>query len=695
MFDATLVLIVLVAIHLAGAVAVYLTRQESLLTRQLNGIFGIAGGVMALILALIGLQRNLPGSGSTVLLSLEGVMPFAPLEFTLDRLSSFFLLLIAVVGIPVSLYSIDYMREYVSHPDQPGAHAYNLGLFGVAYQIFILSMILVVLASTTFTFLFLWELMALASYFLVVFEHRHRDTQEAGTLYLIMTHLGFVALFIGFMLLSGPALVGNTTLSFSELRISALALPSTQRDIVFLLMFIGFGSKAGMIPFHVWLPQAHPAAPSPVSALMSGVMIKLGIYGLLRITLDLLGGGPGWWGGLILVVGGASALYGILYALVDHNLKRLLAYSSVENAGIILLASGAALVFWSAGNTALATLALVGALYHILNHGVFKSLLFMGAGAVLQSTHTLDMESLGGLIKRMPWTALFFLVGSVSIAALPPFNGFVGEWIILQSLLLSLALPSQGAHIFLTLGLGALALTGGLVAAAFVKAFGISFLALPRSAQADQATEAPRLMRWAMGINAVLCLLLGLLATLLLPALQGISRAYLGPDQPTVGLAISGLEVRTGTDFGSLSPLLLGILLALLALIALWGLRLAGINELTRRSMTWACGRFTLSPRMEYTATAFANPLKRIFAFLYQPVRALTIETPGASPHFAQDISYRNPVRLWFEEYLYGPVARGIVWLARRASLVQHGSLHLYLTYILSILVILLVLTRG
>ncbi|MBI3941978.1 MAG: hydrogenase 4 subunit B, partial [Chloroflexi bacterium] len=516
---AAVIFVALVLIHLIGAVVVYVVRQASPLARQLNGIFGIAGGVLALILGLIGLGTNLPGSGAMLLLSLEGVIPFAPLAFTLDRLSSFFLLLIAVVGIPVSLYSIDYMREYVSHPGQAGVHAYNLGFFGAIYQIFILSMILVVLASTTFAFLFLWELMALASYFLVVFEHRNQDTQEAGTVYLIMTHLGFVALFIGFMLLSGPLTATGVSLNFSELRISAMRLPAIQRDIVFLLMFIGFGSKAGMIPLHVWLPLAHPAAPSPVSALMSGVMIKLGIYGLLRITLDLLGGGPGWWGGMILVVGGASALYGILYALVDHHLKRLLAYSSVENAGIILLAIGAALVFGSAGNTALATLALTGALFHILNHGVFKSLLFMAAGAVLQATHTLDMESLGGLIKRMPWTALFFLVGSVSIAALPPFNGFVGEWIILQSLLLSLAVSSQGIHIFLTLGLGALALTGGLAAAAFVKAFGISFLALPRSAQADQALEAPQLMKWAMAINAALCLLLGLLAALLLPTI--------------------------------------------------------------------------------------------------------------------------------------------------------------------------------
>ena len=397
----------------------------------------------------------------------------------LDRLGAFFLVVVEVVAIPSALFGGAYSRVY------EGTH--SLRLLGAMLNLFLLAVSLVPFADNVVTFLLLWELMSVASYFLVLTESDRRETRQAGLWYLAMAHGGLVLLMAAFLLVAASA----PSTGFADLRAAAAALPSAARNAVFLLALLGFGSKAGLVPLHVWLPLAHPAAPSHVSALMSGAMIKMGVYGLLRVALDLLGGGPPWWGGVVLTVGAVSALLGVLYALMEQDLKRLLAYSSVENVGIIFLGIGAGMMFQSYGLTTLAMLGLVAGLYHTLNHACFKGLLFLGAGAVLHATHTRNMEELGGLIKGMPRTALCFLVGAAAISGLPPLNGFVSEWLVFQALLGGPQLPRAELGVLMPLAVGMLALTSGLAAACFVKAFGISFLAMPRSARAAQAREVP------------------------------------------------------------------------------------------------------------------------------------------------------------------------------------------------------------
>src|SRR5881409_559698 len=380
-------------------------------------------------------------------------------------------------------------------------------------------MTLVVLADDGFFFLLVWELMSLSSYFLVVTEHDKAEVRHAGFFYLIMTHVGTAFIFLTFLVFFREA----GSFSFEAFRHSAYPLPEDIRTLAFLTALIGFGAKAGIVPLHVWLPYAHPAAPSHVSSLLSGVMIKTAIYGIVRVYFDFLGGEfPWWWGLVVLTVGAVSALLGVMYALMEHDLKSLLAYHSVENIGIILLGIGAGMIFQSYGLASLAALGLLAGLYHTINHAVFKGLLFMGAGALLSATHTRNMEEYGGLIRKMPWTAFFFLIGAVSISALPPSNGFVSEWLVFQSLFLSFQLPDLFLKLMLPIAAAMLALTGVLALACFVKAFGISFLALPRSAHARHAEEVPVSMRLGMALLAVACIALGVAPMVVVPLLDRV-----------------------------------------------------------------------------------------------------------------------------------------------------------------------------
>jgi len=422
---------------------------------------------------------------------------------------------------------------------------------------------------------------------------------------------------------------------------------------------------------------------------MSGVMIKLGIYGLLRVGFDWLGAGPAWWGVAILLLGASSSVIGVLYALVDHDLKRLLAFHSIENIGIILLGVGAGMLYHQAGLEILALLGLAAGLYHTLNHAAFKALLFLGAGAVVHATGTRNMEEMGGLIKRMPWTAACFLAGSAAIAALPPFNGFVSEWLTFMALLQNTRLAAPALNLVFALGIAGLALTSGLAMACFVKAFGISFLALPRSEAAARAQEAPGSMRAAMVALAVLCLALGLGPTLVAPALLGIAATLTGAATP---LAVGdGLTLSVSGDFGSLSTILIALALAGGLLLPLLALRLAGASRRVRRYETWGCGRLLQTPRMEYTATAFANPFKRVFDFFYRPEKRLDIEFHPESRLFVERIEYENPTRSIFEDWLYRPALGALSAVARRARTIQSGSANIYLAYILAMLLILLV----
>jgi hydrogenase-4 component B len=432
-----------------------------------------------------------------------------------------------------------------------------------------------------------------------------------------------------------------------------------------------------------------------VSALMSGVMIKLGVFGLLRVGLDLLGGGPAWWGALLIGLGALSAVLGVLYALMENDLKRLLAYSSVENVGLVFIGIGTSFLFLSLGTIPAATLALSAGLYHALNHAAFKGLLFLGAGSVLHATHTRDMNRLGGLIRRLPWTALCFLIGSMAIAGLPPLNGFVSEWLLFQSLLPGIGSAAPFVAPLMTLAVGILALTGGLAAAGFVKAFGITFLAIPRSAAAEHAHEAPLSMRVGMTILAAVCAGFGLAAVPIMSILGSVLPSRAG--FPTVAPVLGSVMLSAPGAFGQMSPLLVALGLVMVTAGVWVGIRLFATGPRLRVADTWGCGRITQTARMEYTSTAFAEPLRRVFAELYRPTKDLSIDFHPESRYFVQSIEYRSEILPWFERYLYAPVVARVRWWALRTRAIQSGSAHAYLTYLVIALLGLLVvlLARG
>ena len=668
---ASMLLLLMVGGYATGAVCALLLRRGRA-ARGLTAAGAMVGGVAGLGLGLQALM-----TGASFDLDLPQVLTIAGgLALRLDALGAFFLAVVSLIAIPAALYGASYSVMY------EGRH--GLPLLGIMLNLFLLTMSLVPLADNVLTFLAVWEGMSLTSYFLVMIESDEPETMRAGIWYLAMTQVGLAFLFGAFLLLAGQGGTG-----FGDLRAVASSLSPGLRSAVFVLALIGFGSKAGLVPLHVWLPLAHPAAPSHVSALMSGVMIKMGVYGLLRVGLDLLGGGPAWWGGLVLAAGAVSALLGVLYALMEHDLKRLLAYHSVENIGIIFIGLGAGWMFQSYGLGALAALGFVGGLYHTINHACFKSLLFLGAGSVLHATGSRNMEELGGLIKRMPRTGLYFLIGAAAISALPPLNGFVSEWLVFQALLGGSAVPQSEVAVLMPFGVALLALTSGLAAACFVKAFGITFLGLPRSREAEHAHEVPRSMQWAMAFLAAACVALGLGAFLMVPALGGVL-----PWQGALAAAAPAFTLRVPLEvagaYGRMSPALIGLGLVLLVAAIPLGLRLFGSARGWRVGDTWGCGRVAQTPRMQYTATAFAEPLRRVFAALYRPAEDLSIDSHPGSRYFVQSIEYRTRILPWFERYLYEPVIGWVKFWAARARAVQSGSVHAYLSYLVAALVVLL-----
>lgn len=595
--------------------------------------------------------------------------PFFEFSFAGDALSGLFLLAISVLTGAVSLYSIGYMRDMD-----------RKGFMLIFFTLFVLSMNAVVLSANVITFLVSWETMSVVSYFLVTFS-RDEKSSRAGLVYAVMTHIGTAFITILFLLLS--SYTGH--MEFSSMKTLSAEIPESTRDLLFVFCLIGFGTKAGVIPLHTWLPRAHPAAPSNISALMSGVMIKTGIYGLVRVAIDILGQGPEWWGFAVLAVGAVSAVYGILYAFMETDLKRLLAFSSIENVGIILLGLGAAMVLNTYGLYTLSAVALIAALLHTLNHSLFKGLLFLGAGAVVHATHTRDMEKMGGLLKVLPSTGLFFLVGALAACAFPPLNGFVSEWLTFQALLGGFEAPSTAAKIITPLGGAALALTGALAAGAFVKAFGISFLGLPRM-QYENPGKADPFMAAGMGFLALMCFLTGIFPGTALGLVSPSAYMLTG----SYGLFTSSGLLSPGGISGSLSPLMISLAFALMFLATVLFVRAVGGKGRTVTADSWDCGIPALTSRMQYTAAAFSKPVRLIFRRIYLPRRALKV-TYLQKPFFVSAIRYRGEITPFFERYLYDPLTRFIRSVASRVRLVQSGSLHLYLAYILITLIVLLV----
>jgi hydrogenase-4 component B len=641
----------------------------------------LTAGIAAIVATTAGIALGLCGltAPEALAASIPSTIPLLTFAIRVDALAAFFVLTISLTGLAASIYAIGYVEHF--------ERRVSMAALGSLFNAFLCSMTLVVLADNGFLFLLLWELMSLTSYFLVVTEHDKPEVRYAGWLYLIMTHVGTAFILLTFLLFFQE----SGSFAFDAFRHPEQPLADHLRTAAFLAALIGFGTKAGIVPLHVWLPYAHPAAPSHVSALMSGVMIKTAIYALLRILFDFLGGAfPWWWGFAVLVIGAVSALLGVMYALMEHDLKSLLAYHSVENIGIILLGIGAGMIFHTYGLDQLAALGLLAGLYHTINHAMFKALLFLGAGSLLYATHTRNMEEYGGLLRRMPWTGACFLIGAVSIVALPPTNGFISEWLVFQSLFLSFQVPSLLVKFALPLAAAMLALTGALALACFAKAFGISFLALPRSTHARHAEEVPWPMRIGMALLAAICVALGLAPMVVVPLLDQVTRPMTGASIAPTMLALDGWTLApVSVEFSSLSSPVLALGLMGTAAVALALAGLLGGFPAKRYSRTWGCG-LRLSPRMAYTATGFVQPIKRIFSTIYRPTVKLETEFLQESKYFAKRRHFAFHIEPVFEIYLYRPVVRFVTGVADRLRVIQGGSLHLYLAYMFITLVVLL-----
>ena len=579
------------------------------------------------------------------------------------------LVLLGTLVTAASLYGPSYTREY-THGEAPQP----LPPLGVFTATFVLGMQMLLLADDALVFMIFWEMMSLSGYFLVVYQHQHAANRHAAFLYLLLAHVGALVILLAFGVLA--AFGGGLT--FAQMR--AAPLSPLWATLAFAFAFLGFGTKAGMVPLHVWLPDAHPVAPSHISALMSGVMLKMGIYGIIRVSYDLIGEVRWEWGVAMLIVGTASALLGVLYALMQHDLKRLLAYHSIENIGIILMGLGMSMIFLGSGQPLLGTLGLVAALYHTLNHALFKGLLFLGAGAVLYRTHERDLEHMGGLIQRMPVTAFMFLVGSVAISALPPFNGFVSEWLTFQTALQAPALDNGVLRMIMPIAAALLALTGALAAACFVKAFGIAFLGRPRSRHVAHAREVPRGMLLGMGLLAVLCLVLGILPVPMIEAMAPITQLLVHSALPSATAQGWLWLTPVSPDVASYSAPF--VMLALILVFGLGYLFLKRGAVPTRRCSPWDCGFGQLNHRMEYTSTAFTQPIRRIFGAVWKVEESVETSTVGVGPiRRVTGINHYLHVQDWSWFKVYLPIGSLVLEAARRIGFIQTGSIHTYLKY--------------
>jgi len=593
-------------------------------------------------------------------------LPDLPMHVRLDPLAAVFLALIGLPASGVSLYAAGYFR--------PGEGTAP-GLQCLQYHVFLASMAMVVLADDAFAFMVAWETMALSSYFLVTTQHRVPEIRSAGFLYLLLAHIGAVGLLLCFGVLQG----GSWHFTFDAMR--AAELSPVWASVAFGLALFGFGAKAGLVPLHVWLPEAHPAAPSPVSALMSGVMLKTAVYGFVRVSFDLLPHTQWAWGAIVLALGAFSGLFGAVFAAVQTDMKRLLAYSSIENVGIIFSGLGLALLYRGMGMDTLAALALAAALYHALNHAQFKSLLFLATGSVLHATGQRNLGKLGGLIRRMPWVAGLALVGTLAMAGLPPLNGFVSEWLLLQSYLFTPTLPHALVNMLVPLGMAAFALTVALAAYVLVKFYGVIFLGQSREATLTHAHDAGALERAGLVWLAAMCILLGLFPVAVLGALDRVNQSLLGTtlgNHATTWWSV----VPVAAERASYSPLAFGLGIALcVTLIYLLVRRL--YHGRTRRSAPWDCGFPAQTPRMQDTAEGFGQPIRHIFGPFFRIHRQLP--TPAdTAPRYALDLADR-----WWG-WLYVPIAQAVETVARWIGVLQQGRISLYLIYSFATLLILL-----
>ncbi len=627
-------------------------------------LFPIGALVCLGVAALAGIFLAVGQPPETMVLPLG--LPDLPFHIRLDSLSSFFLLLLGLAGAGISTFAAGYFRS---------GEGTAPALLGLHYHVFLATMAIVMLADDAYLFMVAWESMALSSYFLVTSHHRIPEIRSAGFLYLVMAHVGATCILLSFGVLQG----GSWHFTFEAMR--GASLTPFVATTAFLLALIGFGAKAGLVPMHVWLPEAHPAAPSPVSAMMSGLMLKTAIYGILRISFDLLHVRLWWWGVLMLALGLFSALFGAIFAAVQADMKRLLAYSSIENIGLIFTGIGLSILFETCNLHLFAALALSAALIHSLNHAFFKSLLFLVTGSVLHATKTRNLGKLGGLIRRMPWVASLALIGTLSIAGLPPFNGFVSEWLLLQSFLFTPQIPHAFINMLIPLGAAALALTAALAAYVMVKFYGIIFLGQPREASLANAHDANWLERIGLGWLAAGCILIGVLPQLALGAAGAVTSHLLNQ------------AVRPGSTVWWIAPIApeqasYSGLILLAGIVCVVGITFVLVRILAhgrvRRTAPWDCGYPWQTPRMQDTAEGFGQPIRHMFGIFFRMERELPSPADSAPRYriYLED-------RLWRGIYL--PIARGVQALADAVSILQGGRLAIYLLYSFLTLLALLV----
>jgi hydrogenase-4 component B len=659
----TIVLVCAAVLLALAPLAVALARS----TAATQFVYGVS--VVASAISLVAALTHLLGAAAPETVVLPVGVPWLGAHLRLDALSAFFLVVIDLGAMSASLFALGY-----------GQHETAPGRVLPFYPAFLAAMTLVLVADDAYTFLLSWEFMSLTSWALVMAHHRVPENVRAGYIYLVMASFGTMALLLAFGLLAGP----DGLYAFAQMR---AAHPSAVLGaLALVLALIGAGSKAGLVPLHVWLPLAHPAAPSHVSALMSGVMTKVAVYGYIRIVFDLAGGPAWWWSIVVLALAGATTVMGVLYALMQHDLKRLLAYHTVENIGIIFIGLGLALAFKAHGMLFAAALAFTAALLHVFNHSLFKSLLFFGAGAVLTATGERDMEHLGGLIHRMPKTAFLVLIGCAAISALPPLNGFVSEWLTFQAILLSPQLPSWGLKLLIPAVGALLALAAALAAACFVKAYGVTFLGRPRTPAAEAATETDSYSLAAMLILAALCLLVGILPGIFIDALAPVSSALIGAHMPAqIGAQWLSI-VPIAASRSSYDGLLVFLFIAISGMLAAFAIHRLASDRL-RRAPAWDCGYPDASPTTQYSATSFAQPIRRVFGtVVFRAREQVEMPPPGDT----------RPARLKVElhdliwEAIYAPLVVGINFTADRLNRFQFLTIRQFLTLVFCTLIVLL-----
>jgi formate hydrogenlyase subunit 3/multisubunit Na+/H+ antiporter MnhD subunit len=659
-----LVIAAIVAWLVIGALGLTRPRHFAFITRVLFP----AGSAVGLALAIVAVIAIASPPQSTIL---PLGLPDLPFHLRLDSLSAFFLFLLGSTATAISLYSAGYFRS--SEGTAPGLICFE-------YHAFLAAMALVLVADDAYLFMVAWESMALASFFLVTTEHRIPEIRRAGFLYLLIAHVGAIAILLCFGTLQG----GSGDYTFATMR--TMHLTGAWPSAAFFLALFGFGAKAGILPLHIWLPEAHPAAPSPVSALMSGVMLKTAIYGLLRVTFDLLSSQVWWWGVVALALGLVTALFGVIFAAVQSDMKRLLAYSSIENIGIIVAGIGLTILFKCYDKTLLAAITLTAVLYHALNHAFFKSLLFLATGSVLHATHERSLGKLGGLIHRMPWVAWLALVGALACAGLPPLNGFVSEWLMLQAFLFTPSLPQSFVNMLVPVAAAALVLAVALSAYVMVKFYGVIFLGRPREANLAYAKDAGTFERVALVWLAAGCVLLGLFPVTVIALLDPINSMLVGASAISSGGSGWLLLAPINADRSSYSPLIMLVVILAIVLLTMQVVH-RYYHGRVRRAPPWDCGFPAQTPRMQDTAEGFGMPIRTVFEPFFRMKRHLPSPF-DATPRY--EVTAED--HLW--HWIYLPIARGAEVLARLVGYIQQGRISVYLTYSFFTLLALLFLVR-